>query len=97
MSELDNPAGASASERIADKVHQGGALGEDRALAEIAGRIFEFTQFLLDDDDNLTKVGNLNGDAKARLRARVLELMGAEADPPLSSSSSSDGAEPVQP
>jgi hypothetical protein len=52
------------------------ALAGDAALAEIASRVFDFTQFLLDDDENLTKVGNLNGEARDRLRARCLELLG---------------------
>lgn len=52
------------------------ALAGDAALADIATRLFEFTQFLLDDDENLTKVGNLDGEARARLQARCLELLG---------------------
>ena len=37
--------------------------------------IFEYTQFLLDDDDNLTKTGNLNKPARDLLRKRSCELL----------------------
>lgn len=49
-------------------------------LADAAVRVFEFARFLLDDDANLTRTGNLSGAAGERLRARILELLGA-ADP----------------
>ena len=41
-----------------------------------AQNIFEYTQFLLDDDDNLTKTGNLTKTAKEALHARVSDLLG---------------------
>jgi len=50
------------------------AVSGDPALAEAAFRLFEFVQFLLDDDDNLTAAGNLNGAARERLRERMNEL-----------------------
>jgi hypothetical protein len=52
------------------------------ADARVAGAVFEFVQFLLDDDANLTPAGNLTGAAKQKLRARVQELLAdEEADP----------------
>jgi len=61
------------------------ALSGDPALAEAAFRLFEFVQFLLDDDENLTAAGNLGGAARARLRERMNELIDgppSEALPP---------------
>ena len=46
-------------------------------LTEAARGIFEFTRFLLDDDDNLTRTGNINAEARTALRRRTLELLGA--------------------
>jgi len=54
-------------------------FSEDPRLAGTASRIFEFTRFLIDDDDNLTRAGNLNARAKDALRQRTLELLGAKA------------------
>lgn len=47
----------------------------DSRIAEI---VFEFVQFLLDDDANLTPAGNLTGAARQKLRGRLQELMAAE-------------------
>jgi hypothetical protein len=47
----------------------------DERLAEA---MFEFVQFLLDDDANLTPAGNLAGTARQRLRTRLQELIAAE-------------------
>ena len=56
--------------------------GIDPALVDVAARLFDFVQFLLDDDENLTPGGNLNGKARERLRERVGELIdGAEVEP----------------
>jgi len=44
----------------------------------VAGFVFEFVQFLLDDDANLTPAGNLTGTARQKLRSRVDELIGGE-------------------
>jgi len=63
---------------IAELLARTEALAGDRGLAEAAARLFEFSQFLLDDDDNLTKVGNLNGEARKKVRARTLELLGVD-------------------
>lgn len=58
------------------------ALAERPDLLEAARGIFRFAQFLLDEEDNLTRTGNLTGAAKDELRARTLELLGVEADAP---------------
>ncbi len=46
--------------------------------ARVAEFVFEFVQFLLDDDSNLTPAGNLTGTARQRLRTRLEELITAE-------------------
>jgi len=48
------------------------------ADARVADLVFEFVQFLLDDDANLTPAGNLTGGARQKLRARLDELISAE-------------------
>jgi hypothetical protein len=48
------------------------------ADARIAESVFEFVQFLLDDDVNLTPAGNLTGAARQKLRARVEEMLSPE-------------------
>lgn len=83
MSDPETPPAADSPAKtttIADQLRETPALKQDRALVDVAARVFEFTQFLLDDDENLTRVGNLNGTAKDRLRARALELLGVEGE-----------------
>ena len=48
------------------------------ADARLAELVFEFVQFLLDDDAYLTPTGNLNSTAKQKLRGHVQELIAAE-------------------
>src|SRR5262249_12424517 len=55
------------------------SLAPKPALAEAAGRLFEYAQFLLDKDENLTKIGNLSGPARDLVRQRALELLGGAA------------------
>jgi hypothetical protein len=55
------------------------SLAPKPALAEAAGRLFDYAQFLLDKDENLTKIGNLSGSARELLRQRALELLGGAA------------------
>ncbi len=54
------------------------AFEGNKLLVDTAGKIFEFTRFLLDDDKNLTRTGNLNSKAKEALRRRTLELLGSD-------------------
>lgn len=56
------------------------ALQEHPALVPVAKGVFEYTQVLLDDEDNLTRVGNLNADARALLRARTEELLSGQGE-----------------
>lgn len=44
------------------------------ALAAAAAKIFDYAQFLLDDDEKLTRTGALNAEARELLRKRILEL-----------------------
>jgi hypothetical protein len=48
------------------------------ADARVSAFVFEFVQFLLDDDANLTPAGNLTGVARQKLRTRLEELITAE-------------------
>jgi hypothetical protein len=48
------------------------------ADAKLGEHVFEFVQFLLDDDLNLTPAGNLTGGARQKLRDRLNELIAAE-------------------
>jgi hypothetical protein len=50
----------------------------DAADARAAELAFEFVQFLLDDDTNLTPVGNLTGAARQKFRARLEEIIAAD-------------------
>jgi hypothetical protein len=49
----------------------------DLALAAIA--IFDYSQYLLDDDERLTKTGALDGVGRDMLRERALETLGGPA------------------
>lgn len=48
-------------------------------LAQIAAVIFDYTQYLLDDDERLTKGGALDGQGRELLCTRALELLGGPA------------------
>jgi hypothetical protein len=55
-------------------------LADRPDLAPAAAAIFDYTQYLLDDDERLTKSGALDGEARERLRARTLETLGGPTD-----------------
>jgi hypothetical protein len=57
-------------------------LGDREDLAGTASAIFDYAQYLLDDDERLTKGGALDGEGRDRLRARALELLGGPAAEP---------------
>ena len=61
-------------ELLARALAENGA--SDPELLDAAKRIFEYTRFLLDVDDNLTKTGALNGGAREQLRKRIVEVIG---------------------
>jgi hypothetical protein len=42
--------------------------------------VFDFTQYILDDDENLTKSANLNGNARTLLDKRIEELFLGDSD-----------------
>jgi hypothetical protein len=52
-------------------------VAEHPGLAEVGAGAFSYASVLLDDDDNLTKLGNPTGEARARLRERIVELLSA--------------------
>lgn len=45
-----------------------------KRFAQRLAAVLEFTQLLYDDDENLTRVGNLSGVAKDKLQTRILEI-----------------------
>ena len=50
---------------------------EDRPdLIEVAGALFDYAQYLLDDDQRLTKSGALDGQGRELFKKRALELLG---------------------
>lgn len=51
-------------------------LAERPDLAAAAANIFDYTQYLLDDDERLTKSGALDGQGRDLLRQRALETLG---------------------
>jgi hypothetical protein len=51
-------------------------LEERPDLVEVAGALFDYAQYLLDDDQRLTKSGALDGEGRALLKTRALELLG---------------------
>ena len=59
-------------------------VDRDRRFAGRLAAVLEFTQLLFDDDENLTRVGNLSGVAKTKLEERVLEIfdMASESSEP---------------
>ena len=65
---------------VSDLLRETAALADHPELVGVAASLFEYANVLLDDDDNLTRVGNLTGAAKARLHARALELLGVDAE-----------------
>lgn len=56
-------------------------LRERPDLASAAAAIFDYAQYLLDDDERLTKSGALDGEARELLRARALETLGGPTGP----------------
>jgi len=60
---------------VRERLARSPTLEGQPGLVDDAARIFDFVQFLLDDDDHLTPTGNLNAAAKSKLRARIAELI----------------------
>ena len=54
-------------------------LGDRPDLTPAAAAIFDYAQYLLDDDERLTKTGALDGAGRELLRARALETLGGPA------------------
>lgn len=59
---------------VSTLLQQTPALAGAPALAAAAAKIFDYAQYLLDDDEKLTRTGALNAEARELLRKRVLEL-----------------------
>lgn len=56
------------------------AIAGQPGLAQVGGAAFELAKVLLEDEDNLTRMGNPTGEARATLRARIEELLAAGGD-----------------
>jgi hypothetical protein len=52
------------------------ALAEQTALIDPAAALFDYAQFLLDDDARLTKSGALDSEGRTLLQRRAIELLG---------------------
>ena len=50
-------------------------MAEHPGLASVGAAAFAYAAVLLDDDDNLTRLGNPTGEARTALRARIEELL----------------------
>jgi hypothetical protein len=59
---------------VSDQLLASELVGNDKRFAQRLASILEFTQILFDDDENLTRVGNLSGVAKEKLQTRILEV-----------------------
>ena len=70
----DSGAQGSAPSSVSDQLLTSELVGGDKRFAQRLASILEFTQLLFDDDENLTRVGNLTGPAKDKLQARILEV-----------------------
>ena len=57
-------------------------LADRPDLAQVAAVVFDYAQYLLDDDERLTKGGALDGQGRALLSNRALELLGGPAAAP---------------
>ncbi|MBX2801537.1 MAG: hypothetical protein KTR31_27925 [Myxococcales bacterium] len=71
------------AEHVAKRLRDLPEVAAHPGLAELGAAAFTLANVLLDDDDNLTRLGNPNGETRARLRARIEELLatsGAELD-----------------
>lgn len=77
---------------IRDVLAKSDALAQDKGLVDVGTRLFEFVQFLLDEDENLTAAGNLNGQARERLRQRLDELLSADSLPETPAATEPEGA-----
>ncbi len=53
-------------------IKQLAAVQGNNQLAGMLSNIFHYTQFLLDDDSNLTRTGNLSSHARHLLHRRIL-------------------------
>jgi len=60
---------------IAARLAEHEVVANEPGLAELGAAAFAYAAILLDDDDNLTRLGNPTGDAKKMLQARIEELL----------------------
>jgi len=66
---------------IAARLAEHADVAADPGLAQLGAAAFAYAAILLDDDDNLTRLGNPTGDARKALQQRIEELLaGADLD-----------------
>lgn len=71
---IGSEAQESPTSSVSDQLLSSDLVGNDKRFAQRLASILEFTQILFDDDENLTRVGNLSGVAKEKLQTRILEV-----------------------
>ena len=71
---IDSEAQDTPTTSVSDQLLASELVGNDKRFAQRLASILEFTQILFDDDENLTRVGNLSGVAKEKLQTRILEV-----------------------
>jgi len=60
---------------IAARLADHADVAADPGLAQLGAAAFAYAAILLDDDENLTRLGNPTGDARKALQARIEELL----------------------
>ena len=63
-----------AAKSISEIIEQDTLIKKNPELKSKVISLFDFTQYLLDDDQNLTKTGNLTSAAKSKMDERIEEL-----------------------
>lgn len=61
--------------QIAARLSEHAEVAADPGLAQLGAAAFAYAAILLDDDENLTRLGNPTGDARKKLQARIEELL----------------------
>lgn len=61
--------------RLTERLEEHASVAAHPGLAKLGEEAFAYANVLLDDDENLTRVGNATGAAKKLLRERIEELL----------------------
>ena len=63
--------------KLSDRLNAEPDVAAVPGLANLGVAAFGYATVLLDDDENLTRIGNPTGEARSRLRARIEEWLAA--------------------